>query len=49
MNKLPHTILTQQHKPVRNQKKELALHCLMYGASMYNEIAELRDQFTSKD
>lgn len=43
---MPHTIISaNQHPAVRpaSQKKELMLHCLMYGVSMFNEVSELRD------
>lgn len=43
MNSKPaHTIVP--HNSVINtgyQRKELMMHCLMYGVNMYNEISEL--------
>lgn len=43
MNNQPHTILPAS-KPGRQgaKRKELVLHCLMYGVSMFNEVSELR-------
>ena len=43
-----HTIMPQSmQKRQGSQKRELIIHCLMYGVSAYQEIVEVRSQFNN--